>query len=457
MAESSSAKEVVMATQEVVETIELMSQSSEQYDDEQDSAPPFQQLACILMMSAVLIVVLATAIPRLPRRKQTPSEVLRPLFAELGSVVSHTASDAMPSDHRKLITSTVRTVSILNRWMASESSHDSSEHDNVVDVLYSLLTTVVEACANNIDSHLAQQAFQRQFPRLVVPFSDGDSSTQSEDITRELQTAIADLHLTPSRLQAEPTLGSLILLAHTPSYTFTTSLLTAFFAVILMALQTNHALDEVLALLIYTIVPFRAHSPASDFPPDLLIPLAHILSSLASVHPDSATRHHTFRLLASILALAPSPLRLQLLHELLTDEDTAPQMRVAAIGLVKDALLEALAAPAGSEESSRNVFASHLLLRTLGPILLHPHPPSLFDTANQLDQQDFLDTAEPLRLVECLALCYVWLLRDVQNRTGLRDADNLRNVEHTLLEPLRRQLRTWDNGMDGSILLGGLM
>lgn len=50
MAESSSAKEVVMATQEVVETIELMSQSSEQYDDEQDSAPPFQQLACILMV-----------------------------------------------------------------------------------------------------------------------------------------------------------------------------------------------------------------------------------------------------------------------------------------------------------------------------------------------------------------------------------------------------------------------
>lgn len=86
-------------------------------------------------------------------------------------------------------------------------------------------------------------------------------------------------------------------------------------------------------------------------------------------------------------------------------------MRVAAVGLVKDAVLEALLPPSGST-SAQNVFASPMFMRVFGPLLFRPSPPDLFDMGAQLNIEEFLDSPEPKRIVEVLSLYYVVLLRD---------------------------------------------
>lgn len=229
---------------------------------------------------------------------------------------------------------------------------------------------------------------------------------------------MADLDLTIRSCESRLSLGSLILLAHSPNYSLSIPSLTAFFPVILSSVQSNTALDEILSLLITCIVPLRSQTPPPDLPSDLAVSLAHVLSLLAGVHPDPSTRHHVFRLISAVLTLTPSPLRLHLLQGLLTDSESSPQMRVAAVGLVREAVLEALATSPGSAESSRNVFASPLLLQTIGPIVLSTNPPDLL-TAGNLQPKDFLGSSEPLRLVECLAFYYVLLQRDIHNRVSL--------------------------------------
>lgn len=50
------------------------------------------------------------------------------------------------------------------------------------------------------------------------------------------------------------------------------------------------------------------------------------------------------------------------------------------------------------------------------------------------------ESSEPARLVECLALLYVLILQDKKNKTGIRDRDNLKNIERQLLGPIRKTL-----------------
>lgn len=121
-----------------------------------------------------------------------------------------------------------------------------------------------------------------------------------------------------------------------------------------------------------------------------------------------------------MLALTPSQLRLQLLRDILADDDgdTAPQMRVAAIGLVKEAVLEALSTPASDEDS--NAFASPLFMRTFAPLVFSQRLPSIKHGEEDAedDLEAFLESPEPLRLVESLGLYYVVLQRDVGNKVG---------------------------------------
>ena len=84
-------------------------------------------------------------------------------------------------------------------------------------------------------------------------------------------------------------------------------------------------------------------------------------------------------------------------------------MRVASVGLVKEALLQAFTRP----DAKDNVFLSPLFLRTFGPILFRPDPPDLLSSALAL--KDFQETHEPARLVECLSLYYVLVQRDELN------------------------------------------
>ena len=106
-------------------------------------------------------------------------------------------------------------------------------------------------------------------------------------------------------------------------------------------------------------------------------------------------------------------LRLQVLRDLISpSEEISPHMRTAAIGLVKESVLEALSYP-----KTENVFASPFLLQTIGPHIFRLDSPDLLAAIGALDSAN--DSPEPARLVECLGLYYILLLRDVENKVRL--------------------------------------
>ena len=222
-----------------------------------------------------------------------------------------------------------------------------------------------------------------------------------------IQTVLRSLGVDAQHYESRPSLVSIILLAHDPTYTFSTQTLTAFFPIILSSIQSNVALDEVLSILLSSLAPLHSQTPRPELSVDFVIPLVHLLPHVASNHSEPEVRHYNYRILSLVLGLSPSPIRFRLLHDLLGDKEVPPQMRVAAVGLLKEAVLESFTT------KDKNMFASPLLLSTFGPIVLRPDPPDLLDSVS-LD--DFLDSAEPLRMVECLGFYYVLLLRDTHNQ-----------------------------------------
>jgi len=88
-------------------------------------------------------------------------------------------------------------------------------------------------------------------------------------------------------------------------------------------------------------------------------------------------------------------------------------MRVAAVGLVKEAILKALAkAP---EAAKIDPFVGSTFMRGFGPVLFRSNPPDLLGKRD-LALKEFKETSEPSRLTECLSLYYVVLQRDEKNR-----------------------------------------
>ncbi|OBZ77602.1 hypothetical protein A0H81_02402 [Grifola frondosa] len=421
MGKRCNAKEVVMATQEAIESLERHLQTEDEDEQEPSRLSTANELSRLLRLYGA-------AIPRLPKRKKLPSETLKPLLSELESTILLASHSAAANDGRLLILSVSLSITLMFEWVGSD---DTEERSKVAAMLYHLLSSTIEVFASTRDASFIKLCLSR-YGRCYKRCLDDNEETRSNC----------------SHMRKSTSLGSLILLAHSPSYLFSIPHLTTFFPIVLTSIQSSVALDEVLSLLITSFAPLHSQSPRPDLPPDLIVPLIHILPYLASSHPDPSTRHQTFKLISVILALTPSPLRLRLLHDLLTDSDLPPQMRVAAVGLVKDAVLEALVTAPGSTESNRNVFASFLFLRTLGPAILRTDPPDLLNSSN-LRVNDFLETSEPLRLVECLAFYYVLLQRDTSNRTGVRDLDSIMNVQETLLYPLRRRFTQWDLDTDG--------
>ena len=179
--------------------------------------------------------------------------------------------------------------------------------------------------------------------------------------------------------------------------------------VLISSIRTNSFLDESLAVLTRTLHLRQSKTSPPSLPPHITVPLCDLLPAVASSHSDPLTRHQAFRVLSLLLVAGEPQLRFQHLVELTSDSEF-PQMRVASVGLVKEALLEALSLPPNAE----NIFLSSLFLRRFGSILFRPNPSDLFTSAN-LTLGEFQESHEPQRLVECLSLYYVLLLRDKEN------------------------------------------
>jgi len=225
------------------------------------------------------------------------------------------------------------------------------------------------------------------------------------------QSAYTHLGKGVAETAKSPSTASLLLLAYLPLEDFAANLsnITPFLPILVASMQTNHILDESIAFLL----KFLHCSPNGDLSPEVVVPLLTVLPSLASGHPDGQTRHQVFRVLSLVLSRTPSPLRLETLASL-TAESEFPQMRVAAVGLVKEALIQALSQ---GNSAQSNVFASPAFLRVFGPILFRSDPPDLFTAP--LSIEDFEESHESKRLVECLSLLYVLLQRDEKNSVSL--------------------------------------
>ncbi|TFY66849.1 hypothetical protein EVG20_g4242 [Dentipellis fragilis] len=461
MAECGSAKEVIMACQEVVERLNA-APDDDDVDVDEHKLPLAGQVSRILSLYT-------SAIPRLKLRKSV-SETLQPLVPELEPLVSAAALDASVNETRAIVTDVAHFVKTINAWAKNHIHEDDiSETARYSTLLTSLLDITLEVCADKVYSSVAQRAFEARFPRLVLRSAVRPDWAEGEKVILLTHDASTSLGRTPSILATHQSIASLVLLAHAPPPDLTTllPLLTTLTPVLLTSLQSNTALDSTLTLLLLASCPLPASpTPLPAAPVELLLPLTTLLPGLSSVHPDPPTRHLAFRLLAALLARAPRALHLQILADLLSPEATPfPQMRAAAIGLAKDAALAAVSFPAtdndeaagkgkgkGKGKATADVFASPVFLQTLGPYLFRAHPPELL-VPPLPSAQAFLESeeGEPARLVECLAFYYV-LCCGTRGTwcTGVRDADTLRSVERSLIGPLRTALEVWMQEVDGA-------
>jgi hypothetical protein len=210
----------------------------------------------------------------------------------------------------------------------------------------------------------------------------------------------------------------------------------------------NMVIDEALFLLMQTL-----NRKDVSISPELATSLCTVFTALASTHLDPTIRQLNLRLLSLTLTKLPSPARLDILLKLATDEDF-PQMRGPAVGLVKEAVLEALALP--PDQASVNPFASTELLRLFGGVLFRPNPPEFFN--ERKTREELAQSLELLRIADCLSFYYVLLQRDRENKvwfvsrrslhsfpsyapkTGVRSQGNVTSVQSSILRPLRQFL-----------------
>ncbi|KDQ60379.1 hypothetical protein JAAARDRAFT_56287 [Jaapia argillacea MUCL 33604] len=469
--ECCSAKENVIAIQEALECLSTRYTDHEEEDedeghqgdesDNEETTTAAGQLIRLLNLSA-------SSIPRLRITSKTKhSTSLHPLIINLQAVILKIP--ASKAESRVAISSVSRLVNGSIGWVRnSVVGVDEAELQNVMGILTSFLFASLTSCSNHIQSNLAQRTFERYFPRLVVPRSRPIPTTsklddwqEGEAVVVEALDAYTSVGCNLDTLLSEPSLGSLILFAHSSSPADPAEVIVRYLPAFLTSIQTNTALDESLSLLLSSVYQIHltsstaaTSSPSgtsletsgtsnelSTVPITTLLPLLHILPHLASAHPSPQIRHITYRLLSLLLSICPSEVRFDLLVDLVRgdDEEERGQIKVAAIGLVKEAVLDGLALSPGT--SPTNSFTTPTFCKTFTPIIFTPSPSTLF--TSDLLLEDFLDSVEPKRLIEALGLVFVLLMRDKDNRTGIRDASTVQHVKKQLLVPLKQALGRW--------------
>jgi hypothetical protein len=434
ISENSSPKEVLIVIQE---SLEQLTQLVIEDEAEEDHVPGFVQ-------SLTNVIVLCTkSVPRLTLGKRTALSVVSPLVSGVSSAVSSLRSQFTRDTGRSLLAGVSRMSEAFYTWIFKTGSE--ANVTEAMKMIRLLLDTTVLACASCIRASLCARAFEMHYPRLTLSSAIEPEWQEGERAILSVMTTLRVMNLSPQDVLDNPTMSSLIILAHgQQSYPLPKKLSSEFHSMLMTSIQMNFALDESLFLIFHYVTQDRTQP---DFPPDLATSLCIVLPALASTHLDPFIRHFSLRLIALILAQLPSVLQQQILITLASDAEL-PQMRAAAIGLLKEFVLEALQVPASSGE--QNVFASPLLMRSFGPILFRTMPSDYLSTVQVAD--DIEKSLEPSRIAEVLSFYYVLLQRDRDNKTGIRDPDSIANVESSLLRPLRSFLEKWSNTESKPIL-----
>ncbi|KAK0222140.1 hypothetical protein IW262DRAFT_958881 [Armillaria fumosa] len=412
------AKEIVIGVQEAVERLEHLLVGAD-LDDKQ------VQLNGQLL---TLVRMYAAAIPRLKFRKKPASETLRPIVKELASAFRRAGAHSSRDEGRQIMEASAGLVVELDSWAKTQPDAQKDEIASCRALYQNLLDDTVTSYEQCIQASLGARSFARWFPRLSFRSVPAAGWEDGQKAINAILNSYVAVGFPVEAMALTPSLCHSILLAHYQEDSLKTiKSLSTMLPIIINCIQANHTLDECVSFLLDTF--YLNHTEISE---DISIPLCTILPTLASAHPDSSLRHQTFRILSAVLSLSAPPLRLQVLQDLCSTSDF-PQMRVAAVGLVKEAVLEAF-----GNNTPSNLFTSPRFLQVLGPILFRPNPPDFFSSVPLLTVLE--ESSEPARLVECLALLYVLILQDKKNKTGIRDHDNLKNIQRQLLGPIRETL-----------------
>ncbi|GLB39205.1 putative uncharacterised protein family, YAP/Alf4/glomulin [Lyophyllum shimeji] len=432
MGECSSAKEVVMAIQEAIERM----RAAYEGEDEDEVGRGDQWTLSYPSQLTILVELYSACLPRLKPRRKTASETLRPLLLELESAIRLAGARSSREEGRALISAVSHLIYNSKAWAESAAEGVADEMTACKDMLRSSLDCAVVACEHCVNSSLAQRTFESFFPRLTIRSAVTAGWEGGEEAISDAINAYTSLGVSSTAVLSTPSTATMIIFAHSAANTLRASQLPKVMAILVASIKAGSALDEALTLLLHALDPRQAASRTylSD---EVIHPLFAVLPPLASSHPDPLIRHQAFRLLSTLLSTCPPPIRLQLLSQLTVDPDF-PQMRVAAVGLVKEAVLEALAHPP-------NLFASPRFFDVFGPIIFRPNPP---DPQN-LQLGEFKESSEAARMIESLGTYYTILQRDTANLTHMRNLDAVKHVETTLITPLRLAIERWANSPDG--------
>ncbi|KAI6127895.1 hypothetical protein EDD16DRAFT_217290 [Pisolithus croceorrhizus] len=421
-----SAKEIMVVVQEAIEEVRWYYHDGDEETRGKSITAPVQRLIG-------LILLCTAAIPRLRFGKRTPFQLAGPIVLDISTLIPFTAQDATKQEGRLLIREAAGLVRALQPWASASASEDDLRQ--MKKLLRDLLDATVVACASSIQASLSIREFERLFPRLVVKSALQKGWQDGQRVMVEIQDVLAILGTLPELPDPRSTSG-LIYLAHAePAVPLPVKKLTQLHPLLVNSLRKNVATDETLFLLLRLLSQRSPQPDATEIPPDIADSLCSVLSALASTHLDPFMRHLNLRLLSMVLSKVHQTVRLNVLLRLTTDEEL-PQMRSAAVGLLKEATLDALSSPDYSTES--NPFASPTLLRAFGPVLFKTSPPDFLALSHT--REDLERSLELLRIIDCLSFYYVLLLRDRKNSTGIRDPDSIANVERSFLHPLRRFL-----------------
>ncbi|KAF9491717.1 hypothetical protein BDN71DRAFT_1433725 [Pleurotus eryngii] len=408
MGQHSSSKELLIVIQEAVERLQGSIQSESDFTDQPS---PTIQLAVLVKLYSLC----------------EPSSVLETHYI-FSLALRLCASEATHEDALVLVRNVFQMIRSVLIWIQGMDGCSSDVITSCTTQLRALADATVVSYHPSFRFSVAQRSFQRSFPRLILPSAKRFDSYDQDPAVRLIQDTYSSLGRSFSTLPEQPSIEFLVLVSHQlPSPIDPSLLLSNLMPIFLLSVRQNVALDESLAILIAALNQSASSGNAAKLSPEIVTPLCTLLPPLACGHPDASTRYLIYKILSLLLSLSQPQLRLEILRDL-TSSESAPQMRIAAIGLIKDAIFEGLSSP------FPDLFASPALFSGLGTILLRPDPPNF---CSDCDYGQMSESPEPSRLVQCLSLYYAVLLRDQKNLTGIRDPAMIDQVKKSLLTPIR--------------------
>ncbi|GAA5845335.1 hypothetical protein JCM11251_007998 [Rhodosporidiobolus azoricus] len=356
-------------------------------------------------------------------------------------------------------------------------------------------------------SNLASDFFYSRFSRLRPPPGrtrvtsmavDEAEIAQAEKLWQRIDILLPTLRIFPhalptlanSRLSATPSrIGAFVLLVHhlalstssaSPPYSSPLSetpseLVSQTLGVLKMPFDSamnRVGEDERLWWMWWCVERQVAEGKGEGLEEEVLFPLVELVSTLASLSPSPQTRYLSFRLLSRlILRCTPSSspssstaassssrdgretIQMIILKTLVSKEETPfEQLRVAAVGLVKEVMGEKLTEAEQASPTSTappSLFLTPLFLSEFSSVLFtlpfsfdRPFTePSAADHLS-LTAEEFVEQHFPATM-ERLGLYYFLLKRDQRNLIGLASPSTRAVHERSLLSPLRTQLDAW--------------